>query len=188
MASALETMCGQAYGAEQYQKLGAYTCSAIFSLFLACIPISLLWIYSENLLVLIGQDPLIAAGAGKFSMLLIAALIPCAIVECLVRFLQAQRLVLPLFWSSILALCLHLPLCWALVFKFNLGIAGAALSIGISYWFTVALLFLYIMLSQSPVETNFSLSGNTFAALWDFLRIAIPSSLMLWYVIVRHEM
>ncbi|XAR72293.1 hypothetical protein NMG60_11018883 [Bertholletia excelsa] len=32
MASALETLCGQAYGAQQYQKLGTQTYTAIFSL------------------------------------------------------------------------------------------------------------------------------------------------------------
>ncbi|RVW17017.1 Protein detoxification 14 [Vitis vinifera] len=34
MASALETLCGQAYGAKQYSKLGTQTYTAIFSLFL----------------------------------------------------------------------------------------------------------------------------------------------------------
>ncbi|XP_022141871.1 protein DETOXIFICATION 8-like isoform X5 [Momordica charantia] len=34
MAGALETLCGQAYGAEQYQKLGVYTYSCMISLIL----------------------------------------------------------------------------------------------------------------------------------------------------------
>ena len=32
MAGAVETLCGQAYGAEQYKKLGIYTYAAIMSL------------------------------------------------------------------------------------------------------------------------------------------------------------
>ena len=31
MTGTLETLCGQAYGAEQYQKLGIYTYTDIFS-------------------------------------------------------------------------------------------------------------------------------------------------------------
>ena len=31
MVSALETLCGQAYGAKQYQKIGVQTYTAIFS-------------------------------------------------------------------------------------------------------------------------------------------------------------
>lgn len=41
MARALKTLCGQAYGAEQYQKLETYTYGAIFVLILVCLPISL---------------------------------------------------------------------------------------------------------------------------------------------------
>ncbi|MCI08314.1 MATE efflux family protein 8-like [Trifolium medium] len=32
MAGALETLCGQTYGAEEYGKLGNYTCCAILTL------------------------------------------------------------------------------------------------------------------------------------------------------------
>ncbi|KAK9197097.1 hypothetical protein WN943_005231 [Citrus x changshan-huyou] len=39
-ASALETLCGQAYGAEQYQKIGTYTYPAMFFCIAICIPIS----------------------------------------------------------------------------------------------------------------------------------------------------
>ncbi|KAH7533918.1 hypothetical protein FEM48_Zijuj04G0182400 [Ziziphus jujuba var. spinosa] len=35
MAGALETLCGQAYGAGQYEKLGMYTYSAMISLLLS---------------------------------------------------------------------------------------------------------------------------------------------------------
>ncbi|KAL9998821.1 putative multi antimicrobial extrusion protein [Helianthus debilis subsp. tardiflorus] len=60
MASALETLCGQAYGAQQYRKFGAQIYTAIFSLLLVCIPLSVLWKYMENILVLMGQSPSIS--------------------------------------------------------------------------------------------------------------------------------
>ena len=59
MASALETLCGQAYGAKQYTKLGTQTYTAIFCLILVCIPISVIWIYMGKILHFIGQDPAI---------------------------------------------------------------------------------------------------------------------------------
>ena len=74
MASALETLCGQAYGAQQYQKIGIQTYTAIFSLNLVCLPLSLLWMNMGKLLSLIGQDPLISHEAGKFTMWLVPAL------------------------------------------------------------------------------------------------------------------
>ncbi|KAI3925583.1 hypothetical protein MKW98_001437 [Papaver atlanticum] len=55
MASGLETLCGQAYGAQQYQKLGVHAYSAMISLILVCIPISFVWISMEKILIFIGQ-------------------------------------------------------------------------------------------------------------------------------------
>ena len=74
MASALETLCGQAYGAQQYQKLGTQTYTAIFSLIIVCLPLSITWIYMGKILIFIGQDPLISQEAGKFTMWLVPVL------------------------------------------------------------------------------------------------------------------
>ncbi|XP_028060179.1 protein DETOXIFICATION 12-like isoform X3 [Camellia sinensis] len=63
MASALETLCGQAYGAQQYKKLGTQTHTAIFSLIIVCLPLSIIWIYMGKILIFIGQDPLISREA-----------------------------------------------------------------------------------------------------------------------------
>lgn len=90
MASALETLCGQAYGAEQYQKLGAFTFGAILSLILVCLPVSVLWIFMDKLLVFLGQDPAISVEAGKYAIWLIPSLFPYAILESLVPYLQTR--------------------------------------------------------------------------------------------------
>ncbi|KAF7112882.1 hypothetical protein RHSIM_RhsimUnG0182700 [Rhododendron simsii] len=81
MAGALETLCGQAYGAEQYKKLGIYTYAAIVSLLLVCLPVSVLWIFLDKLLLVLGQDPLISQRAGKYAIWLIPALFPYAILQ-----------------------------------------------------------------------------------------------------------
>ncbi|KAE8077229.1 hypothetical protein FH972_015809 [Carpinus fangiana] len=115
MASALETLCGQAYGAQQYRKLGVKAYTAIFSLILVCIPVSLIWIYMGKILVLIGQDPLISREAGKFIIWLVPALFAYATLQPLVRYFQTQSLILPMLISSCATLCFHIPLCWVLV-------------------------------------------------------------------------
>ncbi|KAK8299840.1 hypothetical protein V6Z12_D05G348000 [Gossypium hirsutum] len=52
MSGALETLCGQAYGAQQYGKLGTHTYTAIFSLILACLPLTTLWVYMGSCSIL----------------------------------------------------------------------------------------------------------------------------------------
>ncbi|KAL7141655.1 hypothetical protein ABFS83_08G068400 [Erythranthe nasuta] len=178
MSSALETLCGQAYGAEQYQRVGTFTYGAILCLFIVCLPVSLLFIFTEKLLLLTGQDPLISAEAGKFAIQLIPTLFPYAILQCLVRYLQSQSLIFPMVWSSLASLFFQLPLCWAFVFKLNLGNSGAAFSIGISYWFNVVLLVLYVKYSPSCNKTRPSVSMDALATMREFVQLAVPSAAM----------
>lgn len=180
MACALETLCGQAYGAEQYRKLGIYTYGAIISLLLVCVPIALLWIFMEKLLIIIGQDPLISQEAGKYSIGLIPTMFPYAILQLLVRYLQTQSLILPMLWSSLASLFLHIPLSWVLVFKLKLGGSGASLAIGLAYWLNVILLALYVKYSSSCEKTRASFSKDVFSSIPEFFRFGIPSAVMIW--------
>ncbi|KAL0378036.1 UNVERIFIED_CONTAM: protein DETOXIFICATION 14 [Sesamum radiatum] len=178
MASALETLCGQAFGAKQYQKLGVYTYASIICLLLVCLPISLLWIFMDRLLIFMGQDPSISVEAGRYAVWLIPALFPYAILQSLVRYLQTQSLILPMLWSSVAALVLHVPVCWALVFKLELGTAGAALTIGLSYWFNVFLILAYVKYSSTCKKTDAPSSKDILPSMREFSRFAIPSAVM----------
>lgn len=181
MASGLETICGQAYGAQQYQKFGVQTYSAIFSLTIVCLPLSLVWINMEKILVSTGQDPQIAHEAGKFIMLLLPALFAYAIMGPIVRYFQMQSLILPMLISSCVTLCLHIPLCWALVFKTGLNNIGGALAMSISLWLNVIFLGLYMRYSSACAKTRAPISMELFQGIWEFFRIAIPSAVMIWW-------
>ncbi|KAG5528005.1 hypothetical protein RHGRI_028812 [Rhododendron griersonianum] len=178
MAGALETLCGQAYGAEQYKKLGIYTYAAIVSLLLVCLPVSVLWIFLDKLLLLLGQDPLISQRAGKYAIWLIPALFPYAILQSLVRYLQTQSLILAMLLCSVATLFFHIPLCWVLVFKLKMGNSGAALAIGLSYWLNAILLGFYLKYSSSVERTRTSFSRDVFLSIGEFVRFAVPSAIM----------
>ncbi|XP_061351420.1 protein DETOXIFICATION 12-like [Gastrolobium bilobum] len=178
MASGLETICGQAYGAQQYQKIGMQTYTAIFSLILVCLPLSLLWINMENILVFVGQDPLIAHEAGEFTIWLLPALFAYAILQPLVRYFQIQSLLLPMLISSCVTLCIHVPLCWALVFKTGLNNVGGALAISISIWSNVIFLGLYMRYSHACAKTRAPISVELFHGIGEFFHFAIPSAVM----------
>ncbi|GKA73234.1 MATE efflux family protein [Tanacetum coccineum] len=141
MASALETLCGQAYGAGQYAKLSTYTYGAIISLIMVCFPISILWIYIDKLLILLGQDPLISAEAP--------------------------------------VLVIHVPVCWALVFKLGLSNAGATLAIGISYTLNVIILGIYMYRSKDCENTRVTCSGDVVPSIKEFFHFGIPSAALI---------
>nr|QBM79489.1 MATE59 [Rehmannia glutinosa] len=178
MASALETLCGQAFGAGQYKKLGTYTYASIICLLVVSLPISLLWIFMDRLLIFIGQDPSISIEAGKYATWLIPALFPYAILQSLIRYLQTQSLILPMLWSSVSALIFHVPVCWILVFKLELGIAGAAVTIGLSYWFNVILLVLYVKFSSTCKKTRAPFCKDILPSMREFSGLAVPSAVM----------
>ncbi|KAL3751302.1 hypothetical protein ACJRO7_012166 [Eucalyptus globulus] len=179
MATALETLCGQAYGAQQYQKLGTQTYTAIFSLTLVCVPLSFLWFNMGKLLLLMGQDPLISREAGRFIVWLVPALLAYAALQPLVRYFQTQSLTTPMLIGSSATLCLHVPLCWVLVFKSGLHNLGAALALGISYWLNVTFLVLYMTFSSACQKTRAPVSMEIFRGIQEFFRFAVPSAVMI---------
>jgi MATE family multidrug resistance protein len=180
MATALDTLCGQAFGARQHHLLGVYKQRAMVVLGLACIPIALVWAYAGRILLFLVQDPQIAAEAGAYARWLIPSLAAYVPLQCHVRFLQTQSVVLPVTASSgATALC-HLVVCWALVYKAGMGSKGAALSNAVSYAINLIILALYVRLSAACKETWNGFSWEAFKDLWRFTELAWPSAMMIW--------
>ena len=55
LASAMETMCGQAYGAEQHRQLGIILQRVQLILLLCCLPIAAVFLNTEKILLFAGQ-------------------------------------------------------------------------------------------------------------------------------------
>ncbi|KAG5603945.1 hypothetical protein H5410_025437 [Solanum commersonii] len=181
MATALETLCGQAFGAKQYQRLGSQTYTAIISLIIVCIPIAVLWLYVGKLLTFMGQDPQISHEAGKFIKWLIPALFAYANLQSIVRYFQMQSMIVPMLISSCITICFHIPLSWVLVFSSGLGNIGAAVAVGISLWLNVIILASYMRLSPACAKTRAPVSWEIANGMREFFQFAIPSAVMIWY-------
>ncbi|XP_073267735.1 protein DETOXIFICATION 12 isoform X3 [Populus alba] len=175
----VQTLCGQAYGAQQYQKVGRQTYGAMFSLVLVASLVSLVWINMENVLILIGQDPIIAHEAGRFTLWTVPTLFAYAIFQPLSRYLQIQSLTIPMLLNSVVTLLLHIPLCWFLVFKSGLENVGGALAISISKWLNVIFLLLYVKYSSACAKTRVPVSMEMFHGIGEFFRFVIPSAVMI---------
>ncbi|KAJ1382919.1 Multi antimicrobial extrusion protein [Sesbania bispinosa] len=128
---------------------------------------------------LVRQDPLIAHEAGKFTIWLLPALFAYAILQPLVRYFQMQSLLLPMLLSSCVTLGIHIPLCWALVFKIGLNNVGGALAMSISIWLNVIFLGLYMRYSSACAKTRAPISMELFQGIGEFFRFAIPSAVMI---------
>ncbi|CAL5445237.1 unnamed protein product [Camellia sinensis] len=178
MASALDTLCGQSYGAEQYHMLGIHMQRAMLILSLVSIPLAIIWANTRAILVAFGQDHDISEEAQIYARFMIPSIFAYALLQCLVKFLQTQNIVFPMMISSGITTLIHLLVCWALVFKTDLGLRGAALANSISYWTNVVLLALYVKFSSSCAKTWTGLSKEALHDILNFLRLAIPSAVM----------
>ncbi|XP_058091627.1 protein DETOXIFICATION 16-like isoform X2 [Magnolia sinica] len=188
MGSALDTLCGQAYGAEQYHMLGIHMQRAMVVLTIVSIPISFIWAYTGRILVALGQDPMISMEAGLYARWMVPSIFAYGLLQCHVRFLQTQNNVTPMMISTGITVLLHIVVCWVLVFKSGLGNRGAALAIGISYWVNVALLAIYVNFSSACKKTWTGLSKEALNDTLNFLRLAVPSALMVCLEVWSFEM
>lgn len=75
IASAMDTLCGQAFGARNYAVLGEVLQRARLICWTICFPIMVLWWFMEPVLVLLGQQPDLAHLAGINMRIMIPGLI-----------------------------------------------------------------------------------------------------------------
>ena len=183
MRSALETLCGQAYGAKQYHMLGIHTQRAMLVLLCLSIPLSIILYNTTIILTTLGQHRDISAEAGTFSRWMIPGVFAYSLLQCLNRFLQTQNNVFPILVSSGVTTVVHVGFCWVFVFGFGLGSKGTALAISVSYWINVILLVGYINVSPSCAKTWHGLSKQAFYDVLSFIKLAVPSAIMIWLVI-----
>ncbi|KAL4612429.1 hypothetical protein ACB092_08G197800 [Castanea dentata] len=157
MGSALETLCGQAYGAKQYHMLGVHTQRAMLTLLALSIPLATIWYHSSTILIALGQDHEISTEAGVFNRWMIPSLFAYGLLQCQNRFLQTQNNVIPMLISSGFTALLHVLVCWI----------------------NVLLLAIYVRFSQAFVKTWTGFSKESFHDILSFIKLAVPSAIMI---------
>ncbi|XP_050265030.1 protein DETOXIFICATION 27-like [Quercus robur] len=177
MASALETLCGQAYGARQYHMLGIYLQRSWIVLFSCSILLLPLFLFATPILKLMGQTDAVAEQSGVVAMWLIPMHLSFPFQFTLQRFLQSQVKTWVLAYISGGALALHVFVSWFFVYKLRVGIVGAALTLDFSWWVTVLGLFVYVVCGGCA-DSWTGFSGQAFVGLWEFFKLSVASGVM----------
>ncbi|GLT33701.1 hypothetical protein SLA2020_082650 [Shorea laevis] len=184
MASALETLCGQAFGAKKYNMLGVYMQRSWIVLFLCCVLLLPLYLCASPFLKLLGQPKDVAELSGVVATLMIPLHFSFAFQFPLQRFLQSQLKNIVTAWVSLLALVVHVFVSWLFVYRLQLGVVGTAITLNFSWWVLVFGLFAYTVCGGCPLTwTGFSIEA--FSGLWEFTKLSAASGVMLclenWY-------
>ncbi|XP_020994952.1 protein DETOXIFICATION 16 isoform X2 [Arachis duranensis] len=131
MASALDTLCGQSYGAKQHRMVGIHMQRAMLILMILCIPLSIIWANTASILTALGQDPQISSEAGQYAKFMIPSLFAYGLLQCLnsleswsfeMMVLLSGLLPNPKLETSVLSICLNTSTTvWTIPF----GLSGA---------------------------------------------------------------
>ncbi|KAL5560694.1 hypothetical protein UlMin_036905 [Ulmus minor] len=162
MGSALETLCGQAFGAGQVFMLGVYMQRSWIILFVSCFFLLTFCLFAAPILKLLGQADEVADLAGRFTILVIPQLFSLAINFPTQKFLQARTRSLFLL---ILGLWLHSFMwdCFGSSFTLSIGLCYSiscfCVMLCVEIWYIMTLIILTGNLDNAVIAVD-SLSGE----------------------------
>ncbi|CAK4126049.1 unnamed protein product [Aphanomyces euteiches] len=133
LASAMDTLCTQAFGAGNHKKFGEYLQGAILGMALFLVPVCLINWYSEAILVFLGQDPVISAMAGVFIRWSTIGMPFLCAYELIKRLLQAHQITTPPAIVSLLGNVIHVAAGYYLIHYSSWGFYGAAVGRSVAY-------------------------------------------------------
>ena len=179
MASALETLCGQAYGANQYHMLGVYLQRSWLVLFISAIFLLPLFIFTTPILKALGQEEAIAQVAGTISIWLIPVMFSFIPSFTCQMFLQAQSKNMIIAYLAAFSLTIHALLSWLLTVRYKFGIPGAMISTILAFWIPNVGQLTFATCGGCR-ETWKGFSFLAFKDLWPIIKLSLSSGAMLW--------
>ncbi|KAG2635556.1 protein DETOXIFICATION 27-like [Panicum virgatum] len=184
MASALETLCGQAYGAKQHHMLGIYMQRSWLILLSFAVLLSPMYVFSGQLLAALGQSAELSREAGSVSLRFLPSHFMYAVLLPVVTFLQCQRKNWVTAAAAAAVFAVHVATTWLLVSCLGLGIFGVAMAFNLSWVAFAALLLTYALGGGCP-ETWTGFSTSAFVGLKEFVALSASSGVMVclenWY-------
>ncbi|XP_071709638.1 protein DETOXIFICATION 24-like [Rutidosis leptorrhynchoides] len=184
MSSATETLCGQAFGAGHDHMMGIYLQRSWIVDLITLTVLLPVFIFATQIFRLVGEEEALAKSGGYISLWFIPFIYNYVFSLTIQMYLQAQLKNMIIAWLSTLQFAIHIPLSMLFVYKLNMGVAGAMISLSMSSWVLVIGEFIYIFGGWCPN----SWKGFTVAAFKDLLpvvKLSISSGVMvcleLWY-------
>ncbi|RLN26708.1 hypothetical protein BBJ28_00021262 [Nothophytophthora sp. Chile5] len=128
LASALDTLCSQAYGAKRFEKIGIYFQTGILVLATVLVPMFVINSFAEPILLSLGQDEEVSRLARDFSRLMLPGLPFLFLYELVRKVLQAQNILKPLVMIAVAGNVVNAVAGYLLAFHTSIGFNGIAIA------------------------------------------------------------
>ncbi|XP_018419611.1 PREDICTED: multidrug and toxin extrusion protein 2-like [Nanorana parkeri] len=173
-----DTLMSQTYGSKNLKRVGTILQRGILILMLCCFPCWAILINTEQILLLCKQNPDIARLTQKYVMIFLPGLPAVFLRQLQSKYLYIQGIIWPQFFTGVAANIINAVVNAIFIYVLKMGIEGSAWANTISQWTMSLLLFMYTVVKKVHVETWGGWSKDCLQE-WDiFLRLAIPSMLM----------
>ncbi|KAH7251228.1 mate-domain-containing protein [Fusarium tricinctum] len=176
MATALDTLCAQAYGAGNKAGVGLHVQRMLILMAIVTVPVGAIWISSPAFLTLILKQNHLAVKAGSFLRVSLLGIPGYASFEALKRFLQAQGD----FNTGMIVLVICAPvnalLSWLFAFRLGMGLEGAALGAAAANTLRPTLLLVCIYFKKSTHECWPGFTHRAFQSWGPMVRLSAAGS------------
>nr|XP_013812066.1 PREDICTED: multidrug and toxin extrusion protein 1 [Apteryx mantelli mantelli] len=179
LASACDTLMSQMYGGKNLKQVGTILQRGILILLLCCFPCWAIFINTERILLLIGQDPEVSRLTQVYVMIFIPALPAAFLYQLQTRYLQSQAIILPQVITGIAANILNGAMNAIFLYALKLGMVGSAWANTVSQYTQAILLFLYVWWKKIHVETWGGWTRDCLQDWGSFIHLAVPGMLMM---------
>lgn len=188
IATALDTLCPQAFGAKKYHLVGIYLQKCVALILTIMLPILIIWIFfGYRLIVLLIPDKETAKLAAVYLQYIAPGIPAYILFECGKRFLQAQGV----YHISTYVLLFAAPsnAIMNVILVKHLGYLGAPVAVAINYWLMTIGLFLSTVYGIKAEDTPSGFHPlkcwaglnikQAFTAWKNLITLAIPGLIML---------
>lgn len=182
IATALDTLCPQAYGSKNYDYVSIYVQRCLIFSLLIYIPCATAWWYSSYFLKYIIESEEVTRLTVQFLRVLALGGPGYIFFEVAKRFLQAQGIFEAGTGILFLSAPINIFLSWFLVWheKYGMGFIGAPIATIINFYFMDVLLILYVMfIDGDKCWFGFASFTELFSQWGNLSKLAIPGIVML---------
>ncbi|XP_033983981.1 multidrug and toxin extrusion protein 1-like [Trematomus bernacchii] len=174
-----DTLISQTYGSGNLKRVGVILQRGILILLLACFPCWAILINTEPLLLAVKQSPEVASLAQLYVKIFMPALPAAFMYQLQGRYLQNQGIIWPQVVTGVVANIFNAITQYVFLYPLDLGVAGSSAANAISQYVLSVALYVYICWKGLHKATWGGWTMECLQEWGPFVKLAIPSMLML---------